>query len=110
MSYTPTEWQNGDTVTAEKLNKLEQGVADAGGGGSGILIVHDTEGTLDKTYAEIKAAFVAVIVTSTNRLWYPVRYFEESVYALTVMGEGEGGGLTVNDYLANSADDYPVLD
>lgn len=32
MSYTPTEWETGQTITAEKLNKLEQGVADAGGG------------------------------------------------------------------------------
>lgn len=27
MSYTPTAWQTGDVVTAEKLNKLEGGVA-----------------------------------------------------------------------------------
>ena len=33
MSYTPTVWTAGDVVTAEKLNKLEQGVADSGGGG-----------------------------------------------------------------------------
>lgn len=26
MSYTPTKWNNGDVITAEKLNKLEQGV------------------------------------------------------------------------------------
>lgn len=26
MSYTPTTWNNGDVITAEKLNKLEQGV------------------------------------------------------------------------------------
>lgn len=26
MSYDPTVWQTGDTVTAEKLNKLENGV------------------------------------------------------------------------------------
>ena len=29
MSYTPTEWNTGDTITAEKLNKLEAGVAGA---------------------------------------------------------------------------------
>lgn len=34
MSYTPTVWNAGDVVTAEKLNKLEQGVADSGGGSS----------------------------------------------------------------------------
>lgn len=27
MAYTPTVWVDGDTITAEKLNKLEQGVA-----------------------------------------------------------------------------------
>lgn len=27
MAYTPTEWKNGDVITAEKLNKLEEGVA-----------------------------------------------------------------------------------
>lgn len=26
MAYTPTTWSNGDVITAEKLNKLEQGV------------------------------------------------------------------------------------
>lgn len=31
MAYTPTTWATGDIVTAEKLNKLERGVADAGG-------------------------------------------------------------------------------
>ena len=27
MSYTPTEWQTGDTITAEKLNNMESGIA-----------------------------------------------------------------------------------
>ncbi len=31
MSYTPTTWMTGDTITATKLNKLEQGVANGGG-------------------------------------------------------------------------------
>lgn len=26
MAYTPTTWNDGDVITAEKLNKLEQGV------------------------------------------------------------------------------------
>lgn len=26
MSYTPTTWQDGDIITAEKMNKLEQAV------------------------------------------------------------------------------------
>lgn len=31
MAYTPTEWKNGDVITAEKLNKLEEGVQEANG-------------------------------------------------------------------------------
>ena len=33
MAYTPTSWTTGDTITATKLNKIEQGIANAGGGG-----------------------------------------------------------------------------
>lgn len=32
MSYTPTNWTTGDTITATKLNKMEQGIADGGSG------------------------------------------------------------------------------
>ena len=28
MAYTPTTWNDGDVITAEKMNKLEQGVKD----------------------------------------------------------------------------------
>lgn len=30
MGYIPTEWQTGDVITAAKLNKAEEGIADAG--------------------------------------------------------------------------------
>ena len=26
MSYTPTTWETGDTITSEKLNKIESGI------------------------------------------------------------------------------------
>lgn len=50
MAYTPTQWNTGDTITASAMNKIEQGIADGGGGA---VIINDTNGTLDKTYAEI---------------------------------------------------------
>ena len=28
MSYTPTQWQTGDTITAERLNNMESGIED----------------------------------------------------------------------------------
>ena len=54
MAYTPTTWATGDTITATKLNKLEQGVANAGGGFDGIITIyhdiysaHDYECTIE---------------------------------------------------------------
>ena len=61
MSYTPTTWQSGDIVTAEKLNKLEQGLADIGGGDPFVITVtptaQDLSGTMDKTPAQILEAY-----------------------------------------------------
>lgn len=34
MSYTPTTWANGDTITAAKLNNMESGIEDAQNGWS----------------------------------------------------------------------------
>ena len=30
MSYTPTSWSTGDTITAAAMNKIENGIANAG--------------------------------------------------------------------------------
>lgn len=42
MSYNPTEWKNGDLITADKLNKLENGVAESSvdSGGSRMFMVN----------------------------------------------------------------------
>ena len=62
MSYTPTVWKDGDVVTSTKLNKLEQGVAAASGGGGSAFIVDliwdDTEQkyTTETGIADILAA------------------------------------------------------
>ena len=39
MSYTPTSWTTGDTISASALNKIENGIADAGGGGEYDLVI-----------------------------------------------------------------------
>lgn len=41
MTYNKTIWKSGDVVTSEKLNKLENGVAEAGGGLPIIFIAFD---------------------------------------------------------------------
>ena len=37
MAYTPTTWNNDDVITAEKLNKLEQGVKNEQAGPAGAV-------------------------------------------------------------------------
>lgn len=67
MEYTKTNWQTGDVITAEKLNKLEQGVHDAQKGGGGTLYVDfvvDTSGetpsvTTEAVFADVAAAVAA---------------------------------------------------
>lgn len=60
MAYTPTNWVTGDTVTATKLNKMEQGIANAGGVTPYIVNVTGNSAsiTADKTYNEVKTAFL----------------------------------------------------
>lgn len=62
MSYTPTNWQTGDTVTAEKLNKMESGIAAAAADPFIVTFTptaQDFSGITDKSNAEVYEAFLA---------------------------------------------------
>lgn len=37
MAYEPTQWRSGDTITSERLNKMEQGIAGSGDGDAYVL-------------------------------------------------------------------------
>lgn len=61
MAYTKQTWTTGDTVTASKLNHMEDGIAEGGGsGGAMIVTVSDVNGnlTLNKTAKEIYDALL----------------------------------------------------
>lgn len=80
MAYEPKEWVCGDTITADDLNRIEEGVA--GASNSDVLVVHITAQsdfstnppittyTSDKTYDEINSAYNEgkVIVIESNIL------------------------------------------
>lgn len=94
MSYTPTEWKNGDVITAEKLNKLEEGVQEALSEDCGVLVVTFTpdQNTLNvwvpnKTYAEILAAHNAdkAIIFKTND-----KYNLKGINAIARYVDGDG--------------------
>lgn len=61
MAYTPTTWSSGDTITATKLNKIEQGIASVNllVGTTTTTSDSTTTITLDKTCQEIYDAFMA---------------------------------------------------
>ena len=37
MSYTKQTWATGDIITADKMNHMEDGIADSGGGGAFLI-------------------------------------------------------------------------
>ena len=62
MSYEKHTWETGETITAEKLNNLENGVASFSGGIMIINAVAAKNGssyivTADKTYEDVMAAY-----------------------------------------------------
>lgn len=107
MSYEPTQWKAGDTVTSAKLNKLEQGVANGGG----IQIIHaimneDNPPTLDKTWQEIHDGGFGVIVTDEGSIitYSPIiLIYEFEIIALARLGQEFSPII----FTAGSANDYP---
>lgn len=110
MSYNPTQWSAGDTVTSAKLNKIEQGISD-----NGVLeinaIVDEEAGEmrLDKTWQEIYNANNSVIILPPDSEEFPVRMKVACVgvyqNSFIVMGTF-GAPIT---FLATASDDYPIL-
>ena len=67
MAYEPTSWKSGDVVTSAKLNKLEQGVANAIVVANFIYDEGEDSWSCDMTAAELTAAMeagAAVFATS----------------------------------------------
>lgn len=59
MSYTPTSWSTGDTITAAAMNKIENGIANAGGALICTVTIIDGDQCLDKTVQEIYDALIS---------------------------------------------------
>jgi len=108
MSYEKQEWANGDIITADKLNHMEDGIASGGG-----LVLHATDDSaqnrtvLDRTWQEINDAFVSgmnvVVAYGTEEAKALMEtYNDGSTYKLQFGISGDG-------YDANSPDDYPFM-
>lgn len=53
MAYEKQTWVTGEVITKEKLNHMEDGIANGGGI---LFLSEDGSGTLDKTWNEINTA------------------------------------------------------
>ena len=63
MSYTPTSWSTGDTITAAAMNKIENGIANAGGGGydAVVYIYHDNNSSHNYEVTIESGSFASLI-------------------------------------------------
>lgn len=68
MSYTPTTWTTGDTITASALNKIENGISNAGGEYDFDVVIRasDTNFTSVTTFTLVKGTASAVWNKLTN--------------------------------------------
>lgn len=60
MSYEKQTWANGDVITADKLNHMEDGIAGGSSDDNLFVVTISEEGTVassDKTWREITTAF-----------------------------------------------------
>lgn len=113
MSYEKQTWQTGDVITANKMNHMEDGIADAGGGGQPLEITGTeneagTKVTLDKTFNEIEEAFPNCFVwfgksdgNEFNKQVVVSVQYDLGKYHVIVGHDGN------NHYTTTTADGYP---
>lgn len=112
MAYEKQTWACGDTISAEKLNHMEDGIANAGGGGTSFLEVHEIysedRGRLDKTWQEIWDAYPYVIIIGESA-------GQKSIFLITNISSDGYYIQSIDptnpsrpaEYSASSASDYP---
>ena len=127
MAYEKNIWQDGDLITEQKLNHMEDGIADAGASGIYIVDVDITTQsgvqtwTLNKTWQEIYDAIAAkyfVIIRSS------IQYSDSpavgwDIYTLYTMEEEDSDYHTLSvqsgtteeghkNFVCSYASDYPI--
>ena len=70
MAYTPKTWECGETITAEKLNHIEDGIADASSGGGTTPLILEVVSTREATAEECEDG--GGVVYTYNHTWQEV--------------------------------------
>lgn len=92
MAYTKNTWADGDIVTSEKLNHMEDGIANTGG----LVVAIDWDETLqtsilDKTWQEIHDAFPFVAIVDSES-------GQAAQFVTEVLYDDRGGGYFVRSF------------
>lgn len=98
MSYTPTTWTTGDTITASALNKIEQGIADGGGGGVDAVIYFPNSTVGYQVYGDFNKAL------EKAQQGIPLTAYELGYYQSTSSGFSAGGYNFLGTYYSSN---YP---
>lgn len=126
MSYVKTVWETGDVITAEKLNNAESGIEAAQPFIVRVSVDLETgKSTMDKTYAEIRAALMAgkyipVIVNAIPEIQMPEDMLGSVLFARVsdtdyniIIAEGINqitagyDAVVVGYFTADAEDGYP---
>ena len=125
MAYEKTTWANGDLITPQKLNKLEQGVVDASASGGNIIIANGEFNQNNGTITlDIKPS--DIYDGATNKMTkIPIVILQEDEYAygalnFMVLNLADSNNITMRlnlsvegqtlEFTANSMNDYFVCD
>lgn len=106
MAYTPTEWKNGDTITAEKLNNMEEGINTLNVGGCLYIEIlsidsENNTATLSKTFEEINNAFhnnlnIILSDSSEGYVYQLIYMFPDYIYGWNYSVPGSLSFTTLN--------------
>lgn len=104
MAYTKNTWNTGDIVSSQKLNHMEDGVAAA----YEVMVINDTDGTLDKTWQEIYDAMAqGKLCVVRADLRKPGEGISANLASQVYINEGKYAvGDGNNMYFASSATGY----
>ena len=108
MQYEPTVWHGGDVLSAEAMNKIEQGIANGGGGALEVTAEYDSVNditVLDTAWQDIYDAFPNVYMVIESN--------DESIKETIVYVGISGGIYGVESYadgsfFTDSSDGYPA--
>lgn len=102
MTYQKYQWQDGETVTAEKLNHMEDGIYDGfcnceGSGSSGVTQEELEQYLQDNNYVTV--THDSEYVASENLELYLANYLQDRGYVTVVSGGSMPASPNLTNYL-----------